>query len=152
MIRRETVRSKHWLTEDEYLDLVALGNLLPGSNPINIAVLIGMHIRGAAGAATAFFCSVLPGFAVLMVLGIIALDTHLPWTSGFLAGCAAVAVGTTAASTIEMSIKRVNPIEIALIVIVACAVLFAHLSLAWTLIIFIPIALVALGRPKKAST
>ena len=143
MIRREVVRTKHWLTEDEYLELVSLGNLLPGSNPINVAVLVGLHLRGAAGAAAAFAASILPGFVILMVIGAFALDSHLPWIQGALTGCAAVAVGLTFANAIEMTRKRINLVEVALIVAVAASVLVLHLSLALTLLIFIPIALVA---------
>jgi chromate transporter len=153
MIRREVVRSKKWISEDEYLELLSLGNLLPGSNPINIAVLIGSHLAGAAGACTAFFASVFPGFAILMVIGAIALDSHLPWVQGALSGCAAVAVGLTLANAWEMTVKRIDVIEIALIVAVAAAVLVLHFSLALTLAIFIPIALVATSRrPAKPPT
>ena len=149
MIRREVVRSKKWITDDEYIDLVSLGNLLPGSNPINIAVLIGSHLAGAAGAFAAFFASVLPGFAILMVIGALALDSHQPWVQGALSGCAAVAVGLTLANAYEMTVKRINVIEIALIVAVAAAVLLLHFSLALTLAIFIPLALVVTNLPKK---
>ncbi len=152
MIRREVVRNKQWITDDEYLDLLSVGNLLPGSNPINIAVLIGSHIAGAAGAAVAFFASVFPGFAILMVLGAFALDSHQPWVQGALSGCAAVAVGLTLANAYEMTFKRINVIEIALVAAVAASVLVLHVSLLLTLVIFVPIALVVTSRPaKKAS-
>jgi chromate transporter len=148
-IRRETVRAKRWISEDEYLELVALGNLLPGSNPINVAVLIGSHLRGWIGALAAFLASVIPGFAILMVLGAIALDSHLPWMAGALGGCAAVAVGLTLANAIEMTRKRLNVVDLALMAAVAAAVLVVHLSLGLTLLIFLPIALLATHRPAK---
>jgi chromate transporter len=151
MIRREVVKRLGWLTEDEYLDLLALGNLLPGSNPINIAVLIGSHLAGWPGATVAFFASVIPGFAVLMVIGAFALDSHLPWVQGALAGCAAVAVGLTFANVVEMTIKRIDLIQIVLIAAVAAAVIVVHLSLLWTLVIFIPVALIATGRSPGAA-
>jgi chromate transporter len=149
MIRREVVRSKQWITDDEYLDLLSLGNLLPGSNPINLAVLIGSHLKGAPGATVAFLASVFPGFAILMVLGAFALDSHLAWVQGALSGCAAVAVGLTLANAYEMTVKRLDVIELLLIAAVAAAVLVAHLSLALTLLIFIPVALVATARSAK---
>ncbi len=149
MIRREVVRGKQWITDDEYLDLLSLGNLLPGSNPINLAVLIGSHLKGAPGATVAFFASVFPGFAILMVLGAFALDSHLAWVQGALSGCAAVAVGLTLANAYEMTVKRLDVVELLLIAAVAAAVLVAHLSLALTLLIFIPVALVATARSAK---
>ncbi len=149
MIRREIVRNRQWITDDEYLELLALGNLLPGSNPINIAVLIGSHLAGPAGAFAAFFASVIPGFAILMVIGAFALESHQPWVQGALSGCAAVAVGLTLANAYEMTVKRIDPIEIALIVAVAAAVIVLHLSLFVTLLIFVPVALVATSRSAK---
>ena len=146
MIRREVVKRRAWLDDDEYLDLLSLGNLLPGSNPINIAVLVGSLLAGWPGACAAFFASVIPGFAILMAIGAFALDSHLPWMSGALGGCAAVAVGLTFANAVEMTIKRIDVVEIVLIVAVAAAVIVLHVSLALTLLIFIPVALIATHR------
>jgi chromate transporter len=147
-IRREVVRRNHWLDDDAFLEVLALAQLLPGSNPSNVAVLVGARVAGMAGAAVAFFATMLPGFAILMVLGAFALDSHLPWVGGALRGCAAMAVGLTLANTIELTVKRINFVDIAIVVSVLVFVLVLHASLALTLAIFIPVALV-LTRPKK---
>lgn len=141
MLRQQVIRNQRWVTEDEYLDMLAVGNLLPGSNPINIAVLIGMHVRGWAGAAAGFAASVIPGFAILMVIGALTLDSHAPWVQGALRGCAAVAVGLTLGNICEMTAPRLNAIDVSLILAVALAVIVLHLSLALTLLIFLPTAL-----------
>lgn len=62
LVRREVIRDRGWLNEDEFLDMVALGNLLPGSNPINLAVLIGMHARGWVGPGGPLLGAVGAGF------------------------------------------------------------------------------------------
>jgi chromate transporter len=141
-IRREVVRLNHWVDEETFLELLALAQLLPGSNPTNVAVLIGSRLRGFAGATVALSAVVLPGFVILMILGIFALESHQPWVGGALRGCAAMAVGRTLANAIEMTAKRINVIDIAIISAVAVAVLVLHASLALTLVIFIPVALV----------
>ena len=117
----------------------------------NVAVLVGSRVGGMAGAAVAFFATVLPGFAILMVLGAFALDSHLPWVGGALRGCAAMAVGLTLANTIELTAKRINVVDIAIVAAVAAFVLVLHASLALTLAIFIPVALV-LTRPKSEAS
>jgi chromate transporter len=147
-IRREVVRRNRWLDDDAFLEVLALAQLLPGSNPSNVAVLVGSRVGGMAGATVAFFATVLPGFAILMILGAFALDSHLPWVGGALRGCAAMAVGLTLANTIELTVKRINFVDIAIVASVAIFVLVLHASLALTLVIFIPVALV-LTRPKK---
>ena len=46
--RRALVERQHWLTEREFVDLLALGQLLPGPNVLNLAAL-GMHAADEHG-------------------------------------------------------------------------------------------------------
>jgi chromate transporter len=143
-IRREVVRRRAWLTEADFLELLSIAQILPGANPTNVAVMVGSRLRGAAGAAAALFAAVVPGFAILMVLAALALGAHAPALTGALRACAAVAVGLTCANAIEMTLpRRRNVVDLALIAAVAAFVLFLHASLALTLVVFIPVALVA---------
>jgi chromate transporter len=149
-IRREVVRHNKWLDDEAFLELLSLAQLLPGANPTNVAVLVGSRLRGVSGAATALLAAVLPGFLILLIIGAIALNTHLPWLQGALRGFAAMAVGLTLANGIELTAKRANVVDIAIVVAVAAFVLVCHASLALTLSIFIPLALLV-TRPKRAS-
>jgi chromate transporter len=150
-IRREVVKLNKWLDDDTFLEILSLAQLLPGSNPTNVAVLVGSRLRGAAGAAVALLAAVLPGFAILMLLGVFALALHQPWMTGALRGCAAMAVGLTFANAIEMTAKRINLPDLVIMAAVAVAVLVLHVSLALTLVIFLPVALV-FTRPKSSTT
>src|SRR5262249_46639773 len=51
--RRVLVERRHWLTEQEFVDLLALGQLLPGPNVRNVTVMVGDRCAGWAGAAAA---------------------------------------------------------------------------------------------------
>jgi chromate transporter len=149
-LRREIVRRNHWADDEQFLELLSLAQLLPGSNPTNLAVLVGSRLRGWIGASVALVACVLPGFAILMALGALAIDAHVPWVRGALRGCAAMAVGLSLANAIEMTAKRINPVEIGIVAAVAVCVLVLHASLALTLLVFIPLALV-LTRPAERS-
>lgn len=141
-IRREVVRRNEWLTDDDFLALLSIAQILPGANPTNVAVLVGSRLRGALGATTALVSMVIPGFAILFVIAAIALDSHAPALRGALRGCASVAVGLTLANAIEMTLpRRKHLIDLALILAVAATVIFLHASLVVTLLIFVPIAL-----------
>jgi chromate transporter len=146
-IRREVVRHAGWIDDETYLELLALAQLLPGSNPTNIAVLIGSRMRGALGATVSLLGMVLPGFVILMLLGIFALESRQPWVQGALRGCAAMAVGLTLANGIELTAKRLRVADLAIMAGVAASVLLLHASLVVTLVVFIPIALFVI-RPK----
>jgi chromate transporter len=138
-IRREVVRRRQWISDDDYLEVLGLAQLLPGSNPTNTAVLIGQRLAGLAGAISGLIASVLPGFVILMIIGAFALDSHQAWVRGALRGCAATAVGLTLANVIELTLKKPRAVELAILVAVFAAALFAHLSLALTLIVFVPL-------------
>ena len=62
-----------------------------------------------------------------------------------------MAVGLTFANAIEMTAQRINLVDIAIVAAVALAVLVLHASLALTLAIFLPVALVLTRPPKGAS-
>lgn len=150
-IRREVVRKAGWLDDDQFLELLSIAQLLPGANPTNVAVLVGARLRGSLGAAVALTAAVLPGFAILMVLAAVALDSHLPGLRGALRACAAVAVGLTLANAIEMTLpRRGNLPELAIVAAVAASVLVLHLSLALTLAVFIPLALLVTRAQEKS--
>lgn len=56
----ECVRRRQWLTREEFLDLVAATNLIPGPNSTEMAIHIGYLRAGFAGLAVAGACFILP--------------------------------------------------------------------------------------------
>ncbi len=89
----------------------------------------------------ALAASVLPGFAILMLLGAIAFNAHFLWLQGALRACAAVAVGLAFANAIEMTWpRRHDLIDLAIAAAVAIAVLLLHASLVLTFLIFVPLS------------
>ena len=68
MMRDEVVDRRRWLTDKEFLDLVAATNLIPGPNSTELAIHLGYRRGGPAGLALAGVCFILP--AALVVAGI----------------------------------------------------------------------------------
>lgn len=68
MMRDEVVDRRRWLTDREFLDLVAATNLIPGPNSTELAIHLGYRRGGLAGLALAGVCFILP--AALIVAGI----------------------------------------------------------------------------------
>ena len=68
MMRDEVVDRHRWLTDKEFLDLVAATNLIPGPNSTELAIHLGYRRGGLAGLALAGVCFILP--AALIVAGI----------------------------------------------------------------------------------
>ena len=53
LIQREVVERRHWLSETEMLDAIALSQTMPGILAANIAALVGQRLRGVKGALVA---------------------------------------------------------------------------------------------------
>ena len=68
MMRDEVVDRRKWLTDTEFLDLLAATNLIPGPNSTEMAIHLGYRRAGLAGLAIAGVCFILP--AVVIVLPI----------------------------------------------------------------------------------
>ena len=93
-IHRETVLRRRWLTDQQFLSGLALGQVLPGANVTNLAVYIGQLLRGPAGAAIAVG-AVLTG-PFFLCIGLSAIYDEAIKIPGFHAamdGIAAAAVG-----------------------------------------------------------
>ena len=59
--------AKRWLSEREFVDLLALGQLLPGPNVLNLTVMVGYRFAGWTGAAASVAGYV--GWPCLVVIG-----------------------------------------------------------------------------------
>ena len=60
LMRRRFVDELKWLSEDDMLDLVAIGTSAPGPIAVNTAVLLGHRLFGTPGALLAALGTVLP--------------------------------------------------------------------------------------------
>jgi chromate transporter len=93
-IHRETVVRRRWLTDQQFLSGLALGQVLPGANVTNLAVYVGQLLRGSLGATVAV-SSVLAG-PFFLCIGLAAIYDEAVRIPGFHAamdGIAAAAIG-----------------------------------------------------------
>jgi chromate transporter len=90
-MHREVVLKRNWMGEEAFLAGIALGQVLPGPNSVNLALYIGQQLRGWPGAAMAFLGILGPPF--LFILGLALL---YGWGGG-VAGLGAVLTGVAAA-------------------------------------------------------
>lgn len=107
-IFREVVTLRGWISEDEFLSGLALGQILPGANVTNLSVFIGQRLRGAAGS---FVCVVglltAPFFAVLAFYALYDQIVGRPWIHAALDGAAAAAIGLLGAVSAKAAQRAV---------------------------------------------
>ena len=69
LIERDVVMKKHWMKDEDLLDMVALAESTPGPVAVNAATFVGRQVGGYAGAAAATLGVVLPSFLIILAVG-----------------------------------------------------------------------------------
>lgn len=148
---RTLVEKKAWLTQREFVDTLALGQLLPGPNIGNMAVMIGYRFCGYTGAAAAFSGLVAGPFLLMIALGLLYnVYGALPLVQQALSGMSAVAAGLVLATGLKMSgsmKRRRRPWLFALLALAGVG------ALRWPLLLVVgalaPFAIVAAWRKDR---
>jgi len=93
-IHRAFVEQRGWLDESEFAAAMALGRIMPGANVVNLAVIVGERLRGAAGAVVAALGLLVgPTLAVIALAVVYGRFAEVPMVGVVLEGVAASAVG-----------------------------------------------------------
>jgi chromate transporter len=102
--RRIIVQERRWMTAQEFNELFALCQFLPGPNIVNFSLIYGSRVRGPAGAAAAVLGLVGPPTVLMIVLGsLYSRYGALPQSRGALTGLAASAAGLLIANAVSMA-------------------------------------------------
>ena len=70
IIEREIVDKYHWIERDDFLDLLAIAQSMPGILAVNIATSVGDKLRGAKGSIVASLGTILPSFLIILAIAI----------------------------------------------------------------------------------
>jgi chromate transporter len=102
-MQEQVVNQFGWLTPQEFVDGLALGQLTPG--PIlMLAAFIGYKLFGIVGAAVAAGAIFLPSFLmVLSILPLLRRMKDLLWLKAFMRGVAPAVIGALGVSVVQMA-------------------------------------------------
>jgi chromate transporter len=135
--QRELVERRRWLRREDFLELLAVGQVLPGPNVVNLSLMIGDRFFGWRGALAAMAGMVLAPMAVVLVLAAAwgTVSEH-PVAAGALRGMGAVSAGLIVAMGLKLlPALRSNPMGPAVAVAFAgatfAAVGWLRLPMAW---------------------
>jgi chromate transporter len=142
-VRREVVQRRGWLEEQAFLSGLALCQITPGPNAVNLAVFVGATLRGRAGALAA-----LAGMLIVPVIIVFALGAAFTtlrdaaWIGSLMAGIGAAAIGLNFATALRMTRRGVRTPGAALVVIAATvSVGWLGVSLPLALVVLLPASL-----------
>jgi chromate transporter len=103
---RDLVEVKRWIDDKAYITGLAIAQVLPGANPVNLALYFGKKLHGGLGAFAAVFGMVVPAFCIILTAGYAYRQlAHFPATHFILLGAAAVGVSATLAMGIKIATR-----------------------------------------------
>lgn len=87
LLHEEAVTGSGVVTEEEFVEAVGFGSVLPGSDALQTAMFVGYRVGGISGALAATTAATLPPTILMLVVAIL-LDRlgKQPWLEGFVRG------------------------------------------------------------------
>ncbi|OUL32910.1 chromate transporter [Nostoc sp. 106C] len=131
-LQRDLVERNHWLTSQQLLDAVAIGQFTPG--PVfTTATFIGYLLAGNAGAIAGTIGIFLPAFVLVWVVNPwVSKLRQSPWASGFLDGVNAASMGLMAGVTYTLGrAALLDWLTIIVAIVSAIAVFRFKINSAW---------------------
>lgn len=103
---RETVLSNGWLTENEFLNFIAVSESTPGPLAVNMATFIGSTQGGILGSFVATLGVVLPSFLIILLIAS-ALKNLMKYApvNAFLSGVRPCVVAMILATALSMALS-----------------------------------------------
>jgi len=148
--RRMLVEKRGWLTDGEFAERLGLGQVLPGPNAMNTAIIIGhgfCGVRGAAAAVGGLFAGPLLILTALCLIH----DRfgHLGVVRGALAGVASAAAGMMLGTAFKM-VSGVRPsAAMVLVGLAALGLALWRVPLPWIILALAPLGVLAAYREVK---
>ncbi len=134
---KELVHKRRWLTEEEFSEAVAIGQLTPGAPIINTGIFIGFLLRGIKGAIVTIVGQVLPSLLIVIALGYLYINYRdVELIKAFLKGIGVGVVGLLMSVIFKLGLRIFNnPV----------AVIVGALVFIFALLRFNPIGLIILS-------
>ena len=126
LMEHEVVRRRGWLSREEFLDLLAATNLIPGPNSTELAIHVGQRRAGGPGLLVAGACFILPA-ALLTLLAAWAYVRFgsLPPLAHVLYGIKPAMIAVVLQALVSLGRTAVRSRLLAAVAVVATAATFA---------------------------
>ena len=140
--RRMLVEDRQWLTAEEFNEVLALAQFLPGPNIVNVSVIVGRRFQRVAGSFVASFGLMLLPMVILLVLAsLYAQIAQFPVVERATHGVSAAAAGLVLAVALKMAHPLRKSIwKVAIALIAFAAIGLARLPLLWVLAVLCPLS------------
>jgi chromate transporter len=134
--QRVICEERRWLTREQFLEVLAVAQVLPGPNVCNLALMVGDRFFGWRGAFAALAGMTAVPLAIVLVLTALYTQFALyPAVAGALKGMGAVAAGLIAGTALRLgSALRYSPLGVPVCVGLGVLAFAAVALLRWPLV------------------
>ena len=104
LIENELVDTRKWISREDFLDLMALAQTVPGIFAVNIAIFIGYKLKKFWGAFWMALGTILPSFIIMLAIALFFQQfKHIPAVENIFKGIRPAVVALIAAPTFKMA-------------------------------------------------
>jgi chromate transporter len=137
--QRELVERERWVTREHFLEMLALSQVLPGPNVVNLALMVGQRFFGQRGALAAMAGILLAPLVLVLALAILAAQwQHHAGVTAALRGMGIVAAGLIVATALKLAATlKHNPLGRISAALLITAAFLAIGVLRWPLLIVV---------------
>ncbi len=108
LIEKEMVEKRHWIHEQDIMDVFAVAQSFPGPIAVNSATFIGFRLKGRTGALAATLGCILPSFLViLLVASVFSRYQELTVVQNVFVGIRAAVTALILSAAIKMGKKAI---------------------------------------------
>ena len=70
LIENEIVTKRHWIGQDDFIDLLAIAQSSPGVLAVNMSIFVGYRLRGIRGSLVTALGTILPSFLIILAIAL----------------------------------------------------------------------------------
>ncbi len=150
LIRQELVSVRRLMSDDDFVDALAVVQCSPGAVAINTAVFVGQKLAGLPGALSATLGASIPSFVILLIiamaLGRVATGKTLEAIFAGVRPAVVALIATAALKLTRTAIRNLADLGVAVAGLLALSVLHAHPAIVIVAAIVTGLALSGAGH------
>lgn len=120
LIQEEVIESSHWISPEDFIDIVAISEMTPGPIAVNSSTFVGYKVGAVAGSAVATLGVVLVPIVVTLIVSVYySKFKHLKQVNWVIRGIRPAVLGLIAAALFKIgavSVVDIKGVIIALLV------------------------------------
>ena len=151
LLQNSMINEKKWFTEEEFVDMIAVCQGLPGVVAVNMATYVGFKKKGLLGSLVATLGVLIPSFIIILIIaGSLNAIGDSKIVAGAMAGFRAAALGLVLVSVFQLG-KTVfkDKLTVALAIVSFAMITVFKINTAYVILLFLAYGVATAYYAKK---